>query len=344
MHHDRVKERVQRLLERLDAYQQEHSWAGFPVAVVRKFGDDQAGNLAALIAYYALFSVFPLLLVLTTILGFVLEGNPGLSQQLFSTALNQFPIIGNRVGEQVHALQGNTVGLVVGLVGALWGGLGVANMAQTAVNSIWEVPMVQRPNILKQTLRSVLLLLIVGTGIVLTTLVNGVSSATEQYGLHLGLALRVLAALGALVINIALFTISFTVLPARDIRPRDILPGAVVAAVIWQVMQYLGGLYVTHVVKGASQTYGTFAVVIGLLSWIYLLAQLTLLAVEVDVVRIQRFWPRALLNPPQTDADRRAYEAYAETQRYQRREQVHTHFADESEDQSGGSGAPQQQL
>lgn len=220
-----MRERVRRLLERLDAYQQGHTWAGFPFAVVRKFSDDQVGNLAALIAYYAFFSVFPLLLVFTTILGFVLEGNPQLSRQVFSTALNEFPIIGNRVGGQVHALTGNTVGLVVGVVGALWGGLGVVNTAQTAVNSVWEVPMAERPNFVKQTVRSLIMLLVVGTGVVLTTLVNGLSSGIGQSGLQLGILLRVAAGVLAFLLNVGLFTLSFTVLTAKDVHPRASFPG-----------------------------------------------------------------------------------------------------------------------
>ena len=322
-----MKQRWTRLLRRIDGYQQQHRWLGFPYAVMRKFGEDQAGNLAALIAYYAFFSFFPLLLVFVTVLGFVLQGHPGLEQRVTGSVLDQFPIIGGQLGRQSHGLTGNGFGLAVGLVGTLWGGLGVANTAQTALNSVWEVSMADRPNMIKRSGRSLLLLLVVGVGALATTAISGLSSGAASFGLPgFGPVLRVLAALLALVLNVGLFTLAFRVLTVRDIDTRDVLPGAVIAAVFWQALQLVGGYYVAHQLKGASQTYGTFAVVIGLLSWFYLQAQLTLLAAEVNTVLKLRLWPRGLVDAPQTEADGRAYEAYAETERYQQPEKVDVRF------------------
>src|SRR5205814_3573425 len=99
----------------------------------------------------------------------------------------------------------------------------------------------------------------------------------------------------AAVVNVALFVFAFRVLTVRRLRPRDVFPGAVVAGLVFLVLQALGGYYIGHQLKGAGETYGTFAVVIGLLSWLYLQAQVSLLAAEVNVVRVEGSWPRHLV-------------------------------------------------
>lgn len=322
-----MKERMQRLLKRLDRYQQGHRWLGVPIAVGKKFGEDQAGNLAALIAYYTFSSIFPLLLVLVTVLGFVLSHDPGARNAVVGSALDQFPIVGAQIGKQVHALHGSVLALVIGIVGAIWGGLGAANAAQTAFNSVYEVPMVHRPSLISRTLRSLALLLVVVLAIVVSTVLNGISTGGASYGLGmLGPGLRILAAVLALAANVAIFALAFRVLTVKDVSFKEVLPGAVFAAVCWQILQLVGGYYVARTLQGAGQTYGTFAVVIALLAWLYLESQLVLLAAELNTVLRMKLYPRGLVDPPQTDADKRAYEAHAETQRFQEEEHVHTGF------------------
>ncbi|HMJ03283.1 MAG TPA: hypothetical protein VK506_10095, partial [Conexibacter sp.] len=77
----------------LDRFQRRHGVLGFPLGVVKKFADDQAGHLAALMAYYGFFALFPLLLVLVTVLGWVLQGNRELYDEIVKGALGQFPVI-----------------------------------------------------------------------------------------------------------------------------------------------------------------------------------------------------------------------------------------------------------
>ncbi|MGN6781963.1 MAG: YihY/virulence factor BrkB family protein [Marmoricola sp.] len=332
-----MKERMQRLLKRVDRYQQGHPWLGLPIAVGKKFGEDQAGNLAALIAYYTFSSIFPLLLALVTVLGFVLSHDPGARDAVVGSALGQFPIVGAQIGKQVHALHGSVVALVIGIAGAIWGGLGAANAAQTAFNSVYEVPMVRRPSFLSRTARSLALLLVVLLAIVVSTVLNGISTGGASYGLGvLGPGLRILAAVLALVANVAIFSLAFRVLTVKDVSFKEVLPGAVFAAVCWQVLQLVGGYYVAHTLKGAGQTYGTFAVVIALLAWLYLESQLVLLAAELNTVLRMKLYPRGLVDPPQTDADRRAYEAHAETQQFQEEEQVDTDFHGSVPEQGSG--------
>lgn len=212
--------RVKKLLARGDEFQQAHLALGFPLAVVKKFGDDQAGNLAALIAYYGFFSLFPLLLVLVTVLGFVLSGNASLQHDILNSTFAQFPIIGDQLKTNVHSLNGSGVALVIGIVGTLYGGLGVCNAAQNAFNRVWHVPMTERPGFLPRTLRSLLLLLVVGGGIVATTVVSGFGSGKGTFGV----GLRIAAVVVALAANFGLFVLAFRVLTVRDVAVRDLIP------------------------------------------------------------------------------------------------------------------------
>lgn len=304
-------------LARADSYQQQHRWLSFPFAVFRKFSDDQAGSLAALIAYYAFFSIFPLLLALTTILGYVLAGNPALEQRVFSSALGQFPIIGQHSPTQ--PLTGNPVALVIGLVLALWSGLAVAQMAQQAFNTVYGVPRAEWPTFVQSLLRSLELVAVGGIGLIITTLLQGAVSSADLYGLRLGPTSAVIGGVIGVALNTALFTYLFRRLTIRSPGWREVFVGAALAAVAWFVLQKVGTSLVNSKVSGAQGTYGTFAVVIGLLFWFYLLSQITLYCAEVNVVRTRRLWPRSLRSMTElqatTAADRAAYEAYPHLER-----------------------------
>lgn len=322
-------------LRRLDSYQRRRRWLGFPIAVVKKFGEDQAGNQAALISYYAFFSFFPLLLVLVTAVGFAMAGNPALERRVVHSVFQYFPGLGEQLAPSGQALHGSGAGLVIGIVLALWAGLAVANAAQQGFNLVWQVPVLDRPGFAKRTLRSAALVAVLGLGILATTAVSGLSSGAGQLfrGLGLGWGSRILLVLVALVANVLLYTLAFRVLTVRSVSTRDILPGAVLAAACWQVLQYVGGWYMTNKLHSAQATYGTFAIVIGLLTWFFLQGQLTLLATELNVVRARRLWPRALLDAPDTDADRRALEGYATMQRLVPSMRIDVRF-----DSAGGAG------
>jgi YihY family inner membrane protein len=313
--------RAKRLVRWADDYQRRHEWAGFPFAVLKKFGDDSAGNLAALIAYYGFFSLFPLMLVFVTGLGFALHGHPALQQRVVTSTLSQFPVIGDQLRQNVHSLSGSGLALAFGIAGTLWGGLGVGSAAQTAFNDVWAVPVTDRPNFVGSLWRNLALLAVIGLGTVATTTLSGVGSGSSAAGLT-----RVAAVLVAVWLDVGMFLVAFRIASAVPIAWRDLLLGATVAGVAWEALQLLGAYYVAHELKGASQVYGTFAVVIGLLSWLYLEAQVTLLALEIDVVRARGLWPRAVSPPPLTPADRRAYRTYAERDQYRPEEDVDVDF------------------
>jgi membrane protein len=317
---------VKSLLRRLDRFQQRHGWAAFPFGVVKKFGEDQAGNLAALIAYYAFFSVFPLLLAFSTILGFVLHGHPDGQRSVEHSAFAQLPLVGSK--DQPAPLHGSIAALLVGLGLALWSGLGVGKTSQTAFNTVYLVAQTDRPNFLKSTLRAAGLVVVGGVGLITTTVLStAVTSATSIGGLELGPGLRIVGTLLAVALNTALFLVLFRWLTVRPVGWRDALPGAVISAAALQVLQLAATAFIDHKLKGASSTYGkNFGAVVVMLSWFYLQAQVVLLAAEVNVVRQYKLWPRGLADPPATEADYRTYEAYAERERYRPQEEVDTSF------------------
>jgi membrane protein len=323
------------VVSRFDAYQRRHRWLGVPIAVVYKFVDDQGGYLAALITYYGFLSLFPLLLIFSTVLGFLLPGNPALQQQLIDSALGQFPIIGDQLGSTAQPLRGSGWGLTIGILVALYGGLGVAVAIQNAFNQVWGVPVHRRPDPVRARLRSLLLLGLLGLGALLTTALSAVVAVGERFGP----GLRIGAVVLAVITNAALFVLAFRALTTRKVAIREVLPGSVLAAVAWQILQSLGAIYVDYQLRGTSQVYGLFGIVLGLLGWIYVEAVVIVLAAELNAVLARRLWPRALLtmfaeDVDLTSADRRSYESYASAQQYREAESINVEFdtPDETDD------------
>jgi membrane protein len=314
------------VLKRVDGLQQGRRGLGFPFAVVKKFGEDQAGNLAALIAYYAFFSVFPLLLAMSTILGFVLAGHPDWQRSIEHSAFANLPLISS--DRQPAPLKGNVGALVIGLTLALWSGLGVAKSAQTAFNTVYLVAHTDRPKFLKSTLRAVGLVVVGGLGLTVTTgLSSAVTSARTIAGYDVGLGFKAVGTAIAVALNTALFLVLFRWLTVRVVGWRDALPGALMSAVVLQILQLAASWFIQHKLKGAQTTYGKdIGTVVVILSWFYLQAQVVLLAAELNVVKQYKLWPRALSDPPATEADFRTYEAYAERERYRPQEHVDTSF------------------
>ncbi len=286
-----------------DRFQQRHRWVGFPLAVLQKYSDDQGGYLAATITYYALFAIFPLLLVLTTVLGFVLQGHPDLERRIVDSALSQFPVIGPQLSHS--SLHGSKLALAFGIVAALWAGTGVFLASQNAMNQLWGVPFKRRPDPLHARGRALMLLLLLGGGALATTILASLATV----GARLGLTWRSGSLVLSTALNIGLFWVGFRLLAAREVSWRQLRGGAIAAGILYELLQTLGGYYVGHILKHAGNVYGTFGLVIGLLSWIYLSAHITLLAAEANVVAARELWPRSfslVIEQPATGADRRA--------------------------------------
>ena len=307
------------MIGRVDDYQRRHGWLGFPLGVAYKFADDQGGYLAALITYYAFLSIFPLLLLASSVLGFVLQNNPELRAELVDSVVAQFPVISAEVGTP-EGLTGSTVAVVIGLLGALYGALGIAQATQHATNVAWSVPRNRRPNPLSSRLRSLLILAVGGLSVLSLTLFSMLAGQLDILGGDQAGWFRVLTAALTIALNSLVFSVIFWLATTEDHALRDVVPGAVVAAALLQAMQVVGATYIDTVVRNTSLTYGVFAVVLGLLAWIYLCALVMVMCIELNVVRERVLYPRALLAPftdnvDLTDADRRAYTAYVHAQR-----------------------------
>jgi YihY family inner membrane protein len=317
---------AQRMLRRADDLQRTHAVLAFPIAVVKKFGDDRASQLAALIAYYGFISLFPLLLVFVTVAAFVLEGDPALQQRLIDSVLEQFPVVGTEIGrtidESVNQLSGSPVALTVGIGGALWTGTAVVAAAQRAMDDIWDVPRVDRPGLLGRMVRAFLLLFVFAASLVLSTFLAG--TGTEAgWGVIL---LRAISIVGLVVVSVGVSAFAYRVLTVATVSWRQVLPGAIVAAIGWTALLMVGRWVVERQIGQASAVYGFFATVIGLLAWIYIAAQLFLAAGEVNVVRARRLWPRSLIAPPLATQDEQVLADQAKEQRTRTEERVDVRF------------------
>jgi membrane protein len=310
---------LMRPVHSFDRFQQGHRWLALPMAVLKKFGDDQAGNLAALVAYYGFFSLFPLLLVFATILGFVLAGDPATRHSVEASVTNQFPSIGHLL--PLNSLSGSVLALVIGGLTSLYAGLGVTTAAQQAMDRVWAVPFKDRPNFFKARLRGIGLLAFLGILFIVSTVASGAVSA--GFG---GALAKVAGYAVSLVVNFGLFFAAYRLMTTSDIPSRDLRVGALVASVLWTLLQSIGGYYIKHVENSHHSSYGVFAVVIALLIWLHLGAQLLLYSAEINVVLSRRLWPRSFFGPPDAAADKRTLRALAKVEERSEQQQVDVEF------------------
>lgn len=280
-------------LRRFDSFQQTKPVLALPLGVVKKFGDDEGGSMVSLIAYRAFFSLFPLLLLMTTILGYVLAGDEELRKEVVNSTLSQFPIIGNQL--KGGSLKGSGIALAVGIVGSLLAGLGVILETEQTFNRCWGVPKSAERGFVGSRLRAIGLLVVLGGLAVVSTIVSGLAAGGADF---LGAGGEI-AGLGiATALNLFVFGAVFRLLTTDTVESKALIPGVIVATVGWEILQIAGGWYISHEVKNASAVYGTFALVIGLLAWIHLGAMFVVLGAETNVVRTRKLWPRSLLGPP----------------------------------------------
>lgn len=322
----------------LDLRQQRSRPVAFVVAVTMKFVEDGAGRLAGLLAFYAFLSIFPLLLVFVTILSLVLPGHEAVQNQVLRSALGDFPVIGDQM--RLQGLHGEWWVLPVSFLFTLWGARGVAVALQQALNTIWNVPIGERPGILADLARGFGLLTALALGVAVTGFLSGVGG----WGGAESIGLRIAAIVASTAASVGAFVLVFRLAIARYVPTRELIRGAIASAIGWQVLLATGGLLVSKVVNHAQSVYGVFGLVLGLLTWLHLQASLTLLAAESDVVRARRLWPRSLITPPLTGADKRALTDYATTQRRlpDDEQRVRVSFADEPGvvhgDENGSTG------
>jgi membrane protein len=290
---DERRRPLPRPLARFDAWQRERTVPSLLVAVARKSGDDQARPLAAVIAHYAFFSLFPLLLVLVTVLGLVLEGNPSLREQVLDSTVSQFPVIGDDLTSNIGSIGGSGLALAFGLATALWAGIGMGLGMQYAFDTVWAVPRVERSTAVVARLRALGSVAILGTAVVVGSGAAGIVGGVRGVPILARVGVAVVAFVVAAAATLGLFVV---LTPGQ--RWSSLWVGALVATVGWAVLQVVGAWFVSRVVSRAGNTYGVFAVVIGLLVWLSVLARVLVIGAEINAVLRYRLWPRALLGPP----------------------------------------------
>ncbi len=321
----------------VDRFQRRWPVLGVPIAVVYKYVDDQATYLAVIVTYYALFAIFPLLLLGTSILGLLLQGNPDLQARVLDSALSQFPVIGDQF-RRPEGLTGSRTAVVVGSVAAVYGAIGLGTAVQNAMNIAWAIPRNSRPNPLLVRVRGLLIVAFGGLAVLGLTTASVLVSNTTLIAWFEGSSLRWLArVMSVLVVGSVLFVL-MRLAAARPDRQRTTLPGAMLTAVLWHLIQQIGAVYVTRVLAGADAVNQTFGLVLGLMAAIFLVSVAGMLGVELNVVLDRHLWPRALLTPftdsvRLTDADRRAYLGYAAAQRHKGFETVTVDFGDDPDEE-----------
>ena len=316
--------------ERLDSYQRRHGPVGFTLAVIYKAFDDRAPYLAALVTYYAFVSLFPLLLLFVSVMGFVLQDNPELRQHIVNSAVGDLPGIGTVLRQNIQGFKGSATGIFLGLLGLIYGGMGAMQASQYAFNHIYAVPRNEQPNPVRSRKRSLGLLLILGTTILIST---GINVMISNNGLSpgMGIGLTIVGYLASFLLNVGLFSSAFQVLTALDLRWRDVIAGGIITGGLWELLQTFGSRYVVHEVRHGSALYGVFGVVLATIAWIYLVALVVMISAEINVVWRRHLWPRSILSPftdrmDPTPADLAAYRSYAQAPRFKGWQRIDVKF------------------
>jgi uncharacterized BrkB/YihY/UPF0761 family membrane protein len=300
---------IRRLVGAIDRWQRRHRTPGVAYGVVKKFGDDNANLLVVSLAWYGFTAIFPLLLAVVTLLGFI--GEKSLGGEVVST-LHKFPVVGDSFNPaNSQHLHGSTVGLVIGLAGLVYGAQGVTQTAQQAMATVWAVPQFARTGFLSRLGRSLAGLITIGwTFLVNAPIATYVTRPGESY------AIRVPVLVALLAVNSFLYWASFKILTPRSVEGRALVPGAILGAVAFTALITVGTGLVTHQLKNASNTYGTFGSVIGIVAFLLLLAKLSIYSAELNPVLHRRLYPRALPLGELTEADKQVqYELIHEQRR-----------------------------
>ncbi|HZE00913.1 MAG TPA: YihY/virulence factor BrkB family protein, partial [Pseudonocardiaceae bacterium] len=271
--------------------------------------------------------IFPLLLIFVTLLGYFLP--PSLQGDVLRSAAVFFPLLST---DSIGRLSGQWWTLVLGILSALWSGSFVVIAIQSAFNSVWEIPYAQRPGFSAQIRRGMFALGTIALGLVVSTVISSHVTGTAT-GTSLGVVARLGVYLIAVALDVGLFCVAFRVLTDRDVSTRDVLPGALLSGTAFWLLQQLSSLIIFRYLHNAERIYGNYATVITMLSWFYLQSVVILVGAQLNVVLKERLHPRRLATAPVTEADHRAYDAYAKERTYRSDQRVHTDFQQHDPDE-----------
>lgn len=293
-----------RVQNEFDRWQQRIRVLAFPISVWLRYREDRCYEYAALLSYYGFFSIFPLLAAGVTILGFILAGNPELRAEVLDTIFARIPVVGEALVSQIDGLEGNGIVLIVAIGFALWAGIGVVRGAQNAFNTMWSVSIMRWPSFIPKLLRALVVVVVIGSSFLVATVLSSLATfAFDVPGIQ-----RFFGVVFAMFVNAFVLLIVFKLLTVSEVGWRSLMPGALAGGVGLWLMQLLGGVYVEGVVLGAGAVYGSFAMTVGLLVWMSLVAKVVLLTAEVNVVATKHLWPRSFTGGNLTEADERSFE------------------------------------
>jgi YihY family inner membrane protein len=290
---------VERTIRRIDATQRRFTPTAFVFGVIKKYGDDNGGVLVSNLAYSSFISIFPLLLILVTILDLIAQHDPSFKESFVKEAVaNQIPLLGQTLTSNVNAMQRSTIGLIVGLLVLIYGVTGLAQAGLFTMAQVWNLPGPARPGYVQRLGRALLFLCLLGAGVIVTTGLAYLTTYLRSWG-HWSLLIYVVTA----VVSAGMYLGAFRALTPKGVPTRSLLPGAVTGGILWTVLQVLG-TWLVHRFLHSNSAYGVFGVVLGLLAWIYLAIEITVYCAEINVVLARRLWPRSIVQPPLTEADR----------------------------------------
>jgi membrane protein len=298
---------LSRLVGKINTFQQRHKVTAFVYAVIKKYGDDEASNQGALITYYGFLSIFPLLLVATSLIELLSNNHDALRTRFVDSFNVYFPVIGQQLQSSIHSPAKSGLALIIGFVIALLGARGGAAALQHALNNIWQIPRKHRAGFPRSLLTNFRIIFIGGGGLL-------GAAALSSYATTLGHSalFKIVQSLISMVILFGVFVYVYTVgTDARDMTYKDFIYAAALSAIGLQILQLLGGYYITHELGSLRSLYSTFAVVLGLLAWIYLQAQIIVYSIEAASVKSLKLWPRSMEEDKLTAQDERAYALYA---------------------------------
>jgi uncharacterized BrkB/YihY/UPF0761 family membrane protein len=323
----KFKSTKDRLIASVDNWQRRHRSAGIPFAVSKKFGEDNANLLVVALGWYGFTAIYPLLLIVITVFGFV--GVASLGTGIVHT-LHQFPVIGDQFNPGKSNFHGSILGLIIGLVLLLYGAQGVTQTAQQAMGTVWNLPATEQPGFLPRLGRSLAGLAAIGGAFLVNAFLAPVAT-----GHNIPLYERILLIAAMLVINCGFYLAAFRILTAADTTWRELLPGSMFAALGFTALITVGAGLVQHQLRHSSATYGALAAVIGLVTFLLLLSKLTLYAAELNPVLARHLWPRALPTRSPTEADDEVLRALAQEQRRRWDQHIDVDFDPDARDQDG---------
>lgn len=290
---------LDRSIQALDRFQQKHPFFSLPLAVVKRYGENDASYQAALITYYGFLSLFPMLLVFTSLVSMIARNNPALETRIMESVNSYFPVIGDQLARNIHASSKSGFALVIGLLLTFYGARGGIDAFRNALNHLWHIPKNKRVGFPASVAISALSMVIAGLGLTAAAALSGIAS-----GLGQSVVFKLLAALTAVIILVPAFYWLFKLNLPGTVRKRNLQAMALYCAIGIVAIQSLGGYLVTRQLKTLSPLYGTFALVLGLLFWIYLQATVVLYIIQARIVHSRKLWPRSLSGKILTTADR----------------------------------------